>query len=114
MTKEFRMKSVERQQQILESLQNVGPQPQGMYTNQEMVDLLIELQTALANGVFEKTHAESLHPRDIMTHFDTLAREYGLGTSDTYLRFDRNMSDLGRTIGSLRRGLRGERRASRA
>lgn len=103
-----------RMSQIIESLKGLGTNQNTMYTNQEIIDHLTELQGAMARGVFEKTHAENLRDRDIMIHFEALAKEYGLDETDTYLRFKANMSELGYTIGSFIKGMNGERIAKRA
>ena len=103
-----------RLSQIIESLNGLGTKPGTMYTNQEIIEHLIELQGAMARGVFEKTHAENLRDRDIMIHFEALAKEYSLDGTDTYLRFKTNMSELGFTIGSFIKGMNGERIAKRA
>lgn len=103
-----------RMSQIIESLNGLGTKQNTMYTNQEIIDHLTELQGAMARGVFEKTHAENLRDRDIMIHFEALAKEYGLNESDTYIRFKSNMSELGYTIGSFIKGMNGERIAKRA
>lgn len=106
--------NINRKRQIIKSLNGLGTQQNTMYTNQEIVDHLTELQGAMARGVFEKTHAENLRDRDIMIHFEALAKEYGLSKTDTYLRFKYNMSELGYTIGSFIKGMNGERIARRA
>ena len=103
-----------RMSQIIESLNGLGTKQNIMYTNQEIIDHLTELQGAMARGVFEKTHAENLRDRDIMIHFEALAKEYGLDGTDAYLRFKSNMSELGYTIGSFIKGMNGERIARRA
>lgn len=103
-----------RMSQIIESLNGLGTKQNVMYTNQEIIDHLTELQGAMARGVFEKTHAENLRDRDIMIHFEALAKEYALDGTDTYLRFKSNMSELGYTIGSFIKGMNGERIAKRA
>ena len=103
-----------RMSQIIESLNGLGTKQNIMYTNQEIIDRLTELQRAMARGVFEKTHAEHLRDRDIMIHFEALAKEYGLDGTDTYLRFKSNMNELGYTIGSFIKGMNGERIAKRA
>lgn len=103
-----------RMSQITESLNGLGTKQNTMYTNQEIIDRLTELQGAMAKGVFEKTHAENLRDRDIMIHFEALAKEYGLDESDTYIRFRTNMGELGYTIGSFIKGMNGERIAKRA
>lgn len=103
-----------RMSQIIESLNGLGTKQNTMYTNQEIIDHLTELQGAMARGVFEKTHAENLRDREIMIHFEALAKEYGLDGTDTYLRFKSNMSELGYTIGSYIKGMNGERIAKRA
>jgi len=103
-----------RTKQILESLSGLGTTPTDLYTNQEIIDNLEALQSAMARGVFEKTHADHLRDKDIMIHFEALAKEYGLDQSATYLRFKANMQELGYEIGSLKKGLRGEQIARRA
>ena len=100
--------------QILEPLSGLGTTLTGLYTNQEIIDNLEALQAALARGVFEKTHADNLRDKDVMIHFEALAREYSLDKTATYLRFQTNMQDLGYQIGSLKKGLRGEKIARRA
>ncbi len=104
----------ERIKQIKTSLNGLGTKTGELYTNQEIVDSLKELQSALAKGVFEKTHAENLRDRDIVVHFEALAKEYGLDSTETFIRFKSNMSELGYTIGSLIKGMSGERHAQRA
>lgn len=103
-----------RMSQIIESLNGLGTKQNTMYTNQEIIDHLTELQGAMARGVFEKIHAENLRDRDLMIHFEALAKEYGLDESDTYIRFRTNMVELGYTIGSFIKGMNGERIAKRA
>lgn len=100
--------STNRMNQIIKSLKGLGTKQNVMYTNQEIVDHLKALQRAMARGVFEKTHAENFYDRDIMIHFEALAKEYGLDGSDTYIRFKSNMSELGYTIGSFIKGMKGE------
>lgn len=100
--------------QITASLSNLGTKPDTLYSHQEIVDLLIELQSAMAKGVFEKTHAENLRDRDIMVHFEALAKEYGLDQTDIFCRFKQNMQELGYIIGSYINGLRGEQSVRRA
>lgn len=103
-----------RMNQIIENLKELGTNQNILYTNQEVIDHLTDLQGAMARGVFEKTHAENLRDRDMMIHFEALAKEYGIDKSDTYLRFKANMSELGYTIGSFIKGMNGERIARRA
>lgn len=103
-----------RENQILENLKGLGTNPNQMYTNQEIIDRLKELQAALARGVFERTHAENLRDQDIMIHFEALAKERGLDISDTYNRFRNNMGHMSYTIGSLIKGMKGEQIAKRA
>ena len=107
-------KTNDRAIQIAENLKNLGTKPNRLYTNKEIVDKLIEFQSALAKSVFEKRHAENLRDRDIMIHFESLAKEYDLDNTDTYLRFKSNMCELGYTIGTFIKGMNGERIARRA
>ena len=99
---------------IKKAFEGVGPDSTTLYTNQEIVDLLMELQKTMIAGVYEKTHAEYMRDRDLMVHFSTLAAEYGLKETETYKRFENNMNDLGYTIGSFIKGMKGERIARRA
>lgn len=99
---------------IKKPFEGVGPVRNMEYTNQEIVDLLIEIQKTMSAGVYEKTHAEYMRERDLMMHFSSLAEEYGLKETETYRRFERNMSDLGYTIGSFIKGMKGEKIAKRA
>lgn len=99
---------------IKKTFDGVGPVKDKEYTNQENIDLLMEIQKTMLTGVYEKTHAEYMKERDLMRHFATLATEYGLNETDTFKRFERNMNDLGYTIGSFIKGMNGERIAKRA
>ena len=58
-----------RVSQIKNQLKGLGTSPYRLYTNQEVIDRLKDLQAAMARGVFEKTHAENLRDKDIMLHF---------------------------------------------
>ena len=80
-----------RVSQIKNQLKGLGTSPYRLYTNQEVIDRLKDLQAAMARGVFEKTHAENLRDKDIMLHFKTLAEEYELSQTDTYCRFETNI-----------------------
>lgn len=104
----------DRTEQIIASLQGLGTSPYRLYTNQEVIEHLKELQAAMARGVFEKTHAENLRDKDIMLHFKTLAEEYGLAQTDTYCRFETNMRELSYTIGTYIKGMCGERMARKS
>ncbi len=99
---------------IKKAFEGIGPNNTSEYTNQEIVDLLQEIQKAMIAGVYEKTHAEYMRERDLMLHFSTLAEEYDLKDTDTYKRFEANMGELGYTIGSFIKGMKGERIARRA
>lgn len=103
-----------RVSQIKKQLKGLGTSPYRLYTNQEVVDRLKELQAAMTRGVFEKTHAENLRDKDIMLHFKTLAEEYGLAQTDTYCRFETNMRELSYTIGTYIKGMCGERMARKS
>ena len=105
---------MERIEIIKKELCGYGPKADVLYTNEEIVSELKLLQSLLARGVFEKTHAENLKDRDLMIHFDALAKEYDLDKTDTYLRFKKNMGDLSYTIGSFIKGFKGEKIARKA
>ena len=99
---------------IKKAFEGVGPDNTTLYTNQEIVDLLMELQKFMIIGVYEKTHAEYMREKDLMIHFSTLAAEYGLKETETYKRFESNINELGYTIGSFIKGMKGEKIARRA
>lgn len=99
---------------IKKKFEGVGPVKDMEYTNQEIVDLLMEIQKTMLTGVYEKTHAEFMKERDLMRHFATLAGDYGLSDLDTFKRFESNMNELGYTIGSFIKGMKGEKIAKRA
>lgn len=103
-----------RKSELVEKMKGLGTVPGGFYTNQEIIDRLGTLQSALATGVFEKTHADNLRDMDVMLHFAVLAKEYGLEETETYARFQNGMKTLSYTIGSLKKGKSGERAAKRA
>lgn len=99
---------------IRETFEGVGPVKDKEYTNQEIVDLLMGIQKNMLTGVYEKTHAEYMREKDLLRHFSSLATDYGLSNSATYKRFEKNMNELGYTIGSFIKGMQGERIARRA
>lgn len=107
-------KMSKRVKQIKDELAPFCPDMNSLYTNQEIVDILKNLQDALSKGVFEKSHAAHLHAKDILIHFDALASEYNLTGTDTYNRFKSNMNELGYTIGSFIKGMKGEKLARHA
>lgn len=99
---------------IKKAFEGIGPVAMKEYTNQEIVDLLLDIQKTMIAGVYEQTHAEYMKERDLMLHFSSLAEEYGLKQTSTYKRFEANMADLGYTIGSFIKGMKGERIARKA
>lgn len=107
-------KNCNRKERIKHHLRRYCPDPCGLYTNQEVVDWLKKLQGELASGVFEKTHADNLRDRDVLIHFETLAKEYGLDDTCTFRRFQKNMQFMGYIIGSYINGMYGERIAKKA
>ena len=84
--------------QIKKSLEGLGTKEGELYSNQELIKLYTEFQQALANGVFEKTHAEKMRDRDVVVHLEALAKEYGLDETSEFLRFKKNMAFLGSTF----------------
>ena len=105
---------MERVTFIKEGLNELGTKAGVFYTNQEIIDKLKELQAALSRGIFEKTHAENFMEREIIRHFEMLAAEYGLESSDRFYRFKKNVEELGMTIGTYIKGMAGERSARKA
>jgi len=104
----------ERVQEIKARFQGKGTDNTCLYTNQEVVDKLKEVQKIMLDGVFEKTHAEHMRDRDILRHFTSLANEYGLKDTEIFRRFEANMKEMGYTIGSYIKGMKGEQIARRA
>ena len=103
-TGEFFMDRIEI---IKKELSGYGPKVGVLYSNEEIVNELKLLQSLLARGVF-------LKDRDMMIHFEALAKEYDLDKTDTYLRFKKNMGELSYTIGSFIKGFKGEQIARKA
>ena len=104
----------DRVNSIKKNFDGVGPNRETLYTNQEVVDLLQDIQRTMLTGVYEKNHAKYMRERDLMLHFSALAEQYGLKDTETYRRFEQNMNVLGHTIGSYIKGMRGERIARRS
>lgn len=104
----------DRMNEIKAGLEGLGTRADVLYTNQEIIDELSKLQSAIAAGVFEKTHAENLRDRDVLIHFEALAKEYGLNEAEQLKRFGENMRELGYIIGTFKKGMRGESIARRA
>ena len=105
---ECSMNNKERYEQIKNSLEGLGTNPEQKYTHKEIIDRLIALENALLAGVYEKNHAENMRPQDLTKHFATLAEEFGLDNSDIYQRFLKNMYELDRTVKGLIAGQKGE------
>ena len=104
----------DRIQEIKARFQGKGTDSNLLYTNQEVVDKLKEVQKIMLEGVFEKTHAEHMRDRDILRHFSSLAEEHGLKDTEIFRRFEANMHEMGYTIGSYIKGMKGEQIARRA
>ena len=107
-------KKTERASNIIKAFAGVGPNESTLYTNQEIVTLLQDMQRRQLEGVYEQTHAEHMRERDLMLHFAMLAEEYGLKETEVYKRFESNMRDMSYTIGSFIKGMKGEHIARRA
>ena len=108
------MKMNERAAEILDRLQGLGTEDGALYTNAEIIEKCEELQEAMAKAVFEKTHAENMRSRDLLLHFDALAKEYNLRDTDLYRSFSAHARELGYTIGTYKKGMKGEKIARRA
>ncbi len=98
---------------IKEKLKDLAPEPGKEYTTQEQVDIYVGLEKGMAEGVYEKTHAEYMSEKEVLKHISSLAEEHGLKASVTFKRFEANMNDLSYTIGSFIKGMKGERIARR-
>ena len=108
------MKMNERAAEILDRLQGLVTEDGALYTNAEIIEKCEELQEAMAKAVFEKTHAENMRSRDLLLHFDALAKEYNLRDTDLYRSFSAHARELGYTIGTYKKGMKGEKIARRA
>lgn len=106
--------NMNRVNNIKEPFKGITPNMVTPYTRQELLELLLEFQKAMASGVYEKTHAKYMRDQDVMIHFAALAERHGLKDTETYKRFERNMNDLGYTIGTFIKGMQGERIAKKA
>ena len=104
----------ERVNSIEKSFDGIGLDSTTLYTNQEIVDGLKALQKKMMEGVYEQTHAEHMREQDLKRHISTLASEHGLDETVLYKRFEANMNDMGYTIGSYIKGMKGEQIARRA
>ena len=100
--------------QIKASMKGLGTKANGMYTNDEIIDKLTGIQSAMANGIRSVRSAEQFHLKDVMPHFEALANEYGVKDTPEYDRLSHNMSYLGFTIASFKKGRSGEQKAMRA
>lgn len=107
-------KNRERVNSIKKGFDGIGLDSTTLYTNQEIVDGLMAVQRKQMEGVYEQTHAEHMRERDLMLHLTTLATEYGLRDTELFKRFEANMNDMGYTIGSFIKGMKGEHIARRA
>lgn len=103
-----------RVNELKKLFEGLAPDPLALYTNQEIVNILLEIQKTQMQGVYEQTHAEHMRDRDLMLHISALADEYGLKETEIFKRFEMNMSNMGYTIGSFIKGMNGERIAKRA
>lgn len=99
---------------IIKSFDGIGLDSTTLYTNQEIVDGLIAVQKKQTEGVYERTHAEYMRDRDVMLHISAKASEYGLCDTPLFKRFEANMNDMGYTIGSFIKGMKGEHIARKA
>ena len=103
----------DRVTEIREALAGLGAEKGRSYPTKELCERYEELQSALARGVFEKTHAENMRDKDVRNHFRTLSETYGLLESPCFSRLDSNLQTLGYAIGSFKRGASGERECQR-
>lgn len=100
--------------QIRATLEGLGTEQDVLYTNEEIIENLDELQRAIAGGLFAATHVECARARDIMAGIERLAIEHGLESTPEFQRLNTNMNYLGHTIASLIKGRTGERNTMKA
>lgn len=100
--------------EIRASLKGIGTEKNVLYTNDEIIQNLDELQRALASGVFAATHVECTRAREIMAGIEQMAVAHGLDSTPEFQRLNANMGQLGYTIGSLIKGRNGERNTEKA
>ena len=104
----------ERMTEIREALAGLGAEKGCYYPAKELCERFEQLQSALARGVFEKTHAENMRDKDVRNHFKALSESYDLLDSPCFTRLDANLLSLSYAIGSYKRGASGERDCQRA
>lgn len=100
--------------QIRAALDGLGTKQDVLYTNEEIIENLDELQRAMAGGLFAATHVECARAKDIMAGIERLAIEHGLESTPEFQRLNSNMNYLGHTIASLIKGRTGERNTMKA
>lgn len=83
---------------IRATLEGLGTEQDVLYTNEEIIENLDELQRAIAGGLFAATHVECARARDIMAGIERLAIEHGLESTPEFQRLNTNMNYLGHTI----------------
>ena len=104
----------DRVTEIRDALTGLGAEKGRSYPTKELCERYEALQSALARGIFEKTHAENMRDKDVRNHFRTLSETYGLLDSPCFSRLDSNLQTLGYAIGSFKRGASGERECQKA
>lgn len=92
----------------------VVPNRTTLYTKEEIVDKAQKILDIMKSGIYEKVHAEYMRDKDVLLHISVLANEYGLESTETYKRFERNMQGLGYMIGTYIKGMKGEQIAKKA
>lgn len=100
---------MERAEKIKLSFNDKGTEEFKLYTNDEIIEKLEDLQSSLAAVIFEYTHAQCCRDREIVAHLNTLAADHGLDDSTLVNRLSSNIQQLGITIASLKKGKTGER-----
>ena len=83
---------------IKDSFDDLGPKLGIAYSNQEMVDESLELQSALARDFEARMQVRIERDRDVMNAIKTVAEEYKLTDTAEYIRLQSNVNELGFTI----------------
>lgn len=99
---------------IRTTLEGLGTEQDVLYTNEEIIANLDELQRAMVSGLFAATHVECTRTKDIMAWIERVAIEHGLEATPEFQRLKSNMNYLGHTIASLIKGRTGERNTMKA
>lgn len=99
---------------ILKEMENTGIMMRSKMTSTERLNGLLDYQGLVLSEVFNDGHAESLRLRDVVAHFEDLAREKGYGENETVRAAIDDMDTIAKEIAIAISGASGERQVARA